>query len=590
VKRRPSSLGIAVRLVIVTVVAAVVSFHSIPQARAQDSDSPQGIEIDGTGAYEIDALMNAWGTPMFGSSEPVNLSYISSGDEGGRTQLALGQVDFAISGMPLSDQDNQNLASRNVGVIQAPLAMASAAFVYEAPQVSGLQLFTPTDPADPESDGTFSIYSNDLHLSAGVLARTLSGEESYNTYTDPEFQTDLALPAGVQFLNPGNAQRVLARSDAGAADYYIEQYIRQFALDDYNLHLTEQVLPANVQSENWPFLDMASRAGPKPAGDLLAGGGDPNGGNNSGGVFAVLDPFTAQTIIATQSAKLSAAALVPGAPTRLSVLALQNSAGDWVTPTPASITAAGALGGGAPLFGLNQAASGVYPFTWVDNLIVPSTGLSIDKTNAIATFLRYATGPGQDLAAGVDNGVLPTPLRTQAAQKADEIIKGNCAAAGGKTKTDPTGGPNWPTGVPAPSGGALICVAPAVAPTTTVAASGGSPAGATPSSASSPASGFGPTSFNAAGSGGSSNSSGSSAVSDDSETAAGSSTKAVTSDGAGDSEGGGAAAATTVRVDLPLKPPDDGQFALDRFATILLGGVAFVVLRSLVRPKLVGRL
>jgi hypothetical protein len=29
---------------------------------------------------------------------------------------------------------------------------------------------------------------------------------------------------------------------------------------------------------------------------------------------------------------------------------------------------------------------------------------------------------------------------------------------------------------------------------------------------------------------------------------------------------------------------------LDRFATILLGGVAFIVLRSLIRPKLVGRL
>ena len=42
-------------------------------------------------------------------------------------------------------------------------------------------------------------------------------------------------------------------------------------------------------------------------------------------------------------------------------------------------------------------------------------------------------------------------------------------------------------------------------------------------------------------------------------------------------------------VQLPLNGPDDGQFALDRFSTILLGGVVFVVLRSLIRPRLAAR-
>ncbi len=589
--RHRSLIGTIFRVVLVTVVATIVSFHDVPQARAQDSETPEGLEVDGTGAYEINSLMSAWGTPMFDSSNPVNLSYIASGDEDGRTQFALGQVDFAVSGMPLSAQDKQSLAARNVSVIAAPLAMAAAAFVYEAPTDLGLQIFTPTDPTDPESDGTFSNYSTDLHFDPGLLARTMSGEESYNTYRDADFLTDLALPAGAQFQIPNIPQGVVARSDAGAANFYLESYVTKYGLADYNLHLTEQLLPQNVQSESWPFLDMPSRAGPKPAADLLASGTNPSGSSSAvGGVFAMLDPTIANQYVNDQTAKRSGNALLTGAPGRLSVLPLQNGAGEWVTPTPASITAAGAGGNGTPMYGLTDVAPGAYPFTWIDDLYVPSSGLSIDKTNAIATFLRYATGPGQALAATVNEGAHPAPLVAQAAGAADQIVKGNCPAAGGTTKTAADGGPDWPTGVAPPAGGALICVAPPGAPTTTVPQSASS--SGTPSVDGS--SGFGPSAFNSSPATASVSKSVSSSAGtigstgDSTETTGSDGTTASSSDAGAGSNGGAELPLTTTRVDLPLGSPDDGQFSLDRFTTIVLGGPVFIVLRSIVRPRLGG--
>jgi hypothetical protein len=261
-----------------------------------------------------------------------------------------------------------------------------------------------------------------------------------------------------------------------------------------------------------------------------------------------------------------------------------------VAPTPAAITAAGALGDGVPLYGLNDDASGAYPFTWVDSLFVPATGLSVDKTNAIATFLRYATGPGRSLAAGVGDGSLPDSLASQAAAKANDIVTGNCAAAGGTTRNDPSGGPDWPTGVPAPAGGALICVAAPIATTTTVASSASS-GSVLPSVDGS--SGFGATAFSSSpisssvgGSPGALGSSGEASASEsDGTTDATNSTGAASSDGS-TATGSSGFTATTTRVDLPLKPPDDGEFALDRFTTILLGGLFFLVIRSLIAPRL----
>jgi hypothetical protein len=594
-------LGTAVRLVIVAVIAVVASFHSVPQARAQDSDSPQGMEIDGVGAYEVNDLMQAWGTPMFESSNPVNLSYVPGGDASGRTQLALGQVDYAISGTPLTDDDTKALAANNVTLIQAPLAAVGAVMVYEAPTDLGL-VFSSGDP-DSLDGPVITHYSGDIRLEPKVLARMWANEGSYRPYFDPDLVADLGIPPGAPpdsvFQAPGGvALQPVGRSDAGAANYNLEGFIQQYAADLYNQHLTEDHLATGIRSESWPFLDMATRAGPKSSGDALALQLAPLGGTNAtGGALGLLDPTTAKKYVDDQATANKGLNLGSGDRARLSILPLLNGAGEWVAPSPDSITAAMQAGGGVPMYGLNENAPGAYPFTWVDSLFVPSTGLSVDKTNAIATFLRYATGPGQSLAAGVQDGQLPTTLVADAAKKADQIVKGNCDAAGGKTRTDPTGGPDWPTGVAPPSGGALICVAPADDTATTQATGAQSNGGSSNQSSGSGSSsglGSGSGSGSTSGSGSSSKAGTVPAITEDETGGSGGTGPSDSSGpadgdasgGTGDTAGGFAPGVQTVRVDLPLGPPDDGQFALDRFSTILLGGVVFVVLRSLIRPRL----
>jgi ABC-type phosphate transport system substrate-binding protein len=585
-----SRWGVASRVVIVVIVALVVSLRSVPQAHAQSTQADP-IEIDGSGSFDVADLMGAWGTPMFTSSSPVNLSYIGSGDRDGRTQLALGQVDYAVSAMPLTDQDNQRLAARNVTLIQAPLAPAAMAFLYAPPNPSGIQWSAPVDPnadpADPETKVVTTNYTDPLlRISTAALLKTMVGS-SYNLLTDPDFDTQLGVPANGSMLLPTLPQWSVARSDPGAANYYMEQLAVQYAPDLYTSRLASNGQAPGLVSESWPLLDTPTRAGPGAVGDAVASWNNPFGSGETGGTLGEMDPNTAQHELAIMDQRRTDPAGHPGGATPLWIASVQNGAGEWVQPTPQSITTAAAAGDGAPLYGLTQNVPGAYPFTFTTNIMVPSTGLSIDKTNAIATFIRYATGPGRSLAASVNDGQLPDSLAADAATKANEIVTDNCKAAGGTTKTDPTGGAFWPTGAPVPSGGTLLCVAPPGTPTTTAAVGGG----AVSTDSNGLASGFGATSFGS-GSSGSSGRSGAASASD--ETGGIGAADASTGDDAASTGVSDAtatknptAAVAPAAAVLPLHPPDDGEFAFDRFTTILMGGFAFIIVRSLVRPRLV---
>jgi ABC-type phosphate transport system substrate-binding protein len=598
VNRSTSRLGTAARLAIVLVVALVVSFRSVPQARA-DSATPDPVEIDGSGSFDIADLMSAWGTPMFQSSSPVNLSYIGSGDHDGRTQLALGQVDFAVSAMPLTDEDNQRLAARNVSLIQAPLATTAMTFMYAPPNNSGLLWSAPldpnADPTDPDTRVVNTPYTDPiLRLPMTSLVKTMTGN-SYNLVGDPDFDAQLGLPANGQMLLTNNDQWSIARSDPGAADFYMEQLALQYAPDFYNGRLTALQLPPNLVSESWPLLDVPTRSGSSAVADALATWSNPNvGGQQTGGTLGELDPSTAAKLLNLENLIRTDPADHPGQAIPLYLASIQNGAGEWVQPTPQSMTIAAAAGDGAPLYGLTQNVPGAYPFTFTTDMFVPSTGLSIDKTNAIATFLRYATGPGRALAAAVNDGQLPDALAAQAAEKADEIVTDNCKAAGGTTEKDPTGGVFWPTGVAVPSGGTLLCVAPAAPAVATTTTTAGSGTGAVSVNSSGLTTGFGATSFSS-GSGGRGSSGGgrASLTTDPSPAGSTDSSDASTGEGgpASPTESGSvttnpSAAVAPAAVVLPLRPPDDGQFEFDRFTTIILGGLFFLFVRSLVRPRL----
>ncbi len=104
---------------------------------------------------------------------------------------------------------------------------------------------------------------------------------------------------------------------------------------------------------------------------------------------------------------------------------MRNASGEWVAPSPESITKAIAASG-EPLHTLTNKVSGAYPLTWVERIYVKASGLSIDKTNAVATFIRYVVTEGQSVNATVNDGRLSDALVREALDAADAVVKGNC--------------------------------------------------------------------------------------------------------------------------------------------------------------------
>jgi hypothetical protein len=108
---------------------------------------------------------------------------------------------------------------------------------------------------------------------------------------------------------------------------------------------------------------------------------------------------------------------------------IQNANGDWVAPTPDAINRAVDAGGESALYPLTHKVPGAYPLVWVDRLYAPAHGLTADKTEALATTIRYLATTGQDHSSAVGEGRLPPALVTQALQAADDLVRSNCVGA-----------------------------------------------------------------------------------------------------------------------------------------------------------------
>jgi hypothetical protein len=149
---------------------------------------------------------------------------------------------------------------------------------------------------------------------------------------------------------------------------------------------------------------------------------------------------------------------------------MQNANGDWVAPTSDAITKAIAAGGAEPLYALTHPVPDAYPLAWVDNLYAPAHGLSIQKTEALATLIRYLATTGQEKAASVNEGRLSDDLVKQALAAADQLVEGNCVGADREIVASADPGPTAPASAAAMRaiGNALHCEPkPGVPQTTT---------------------------------------------------------------------------------------------------------------------------
>jgi len=105
---------------------------------------------------------------------------------------------------------------------------------------------------------------------------------------------------------------------------------------------------------------------------------------------------------------------------KLPVAAIQNRAGNFVAPSPASTTSAIqafdddlAKDVRAPIVDPPASAKAAYPVAGLTYLLVPKDHADSGQRSAIKDFIQYTVTTGQDSAEGLDYAKLPTSLQQQ---------------------------------------------------------------------------------------------------------------------------------------------------------------------------------
>lgn len=577
------------------VIATAGVFVTSPAADAKSSPKP--VEITGSGSWEIAALMTEWAKTTFNSPTPVQLNYLAKGDRDGRIQLSTGIVDFAISGRPLSKDDEEELAKRKLGVISAPISVAGSVFLISGPYPTGLRTIT-IDPDDPES-ATFAPYNGPLRMSHELLAQTVIRRTAPGgNWADPGFLAALDLPPGTELAVVPTPALSVARSDPGAVNWYLAEYSRKFAPKEWAAALAEAGAVADVRSESWPLVTANTRSGSQAVAQLIGSWRDP--GSNStplGGTIGMVGISSAleQFALQIQKAEIYKADPTKDPPTPLWIPQMRNGAGEWVAASSESITTAaeaGAKAGVRAMYGLTENVPGAWPFWWTNDILMPTTGLTADQTTALASFVRWAVTAGQSATAVTGDGRLPAVWAQEALAAADKVVKSNCTGPDRKLVEAKDGGPMWPPGAPVPGDSALICVSTASgSPSSTNTTTTGT--GSTPRVAGSGVDAIGTSGgsrspFRRAATG-----IGAGVIGYDLPVDGNFVEEEYPEEGAeiaaaanpGVASAGPEAAAQPVAASMPLKDPDDGRGGLDRLATLLLGGLGFLLARSGLRRR-----
>jgi len=575
----------------------VATPRSATSAAAAAAAPTEFVELQGEGAWSVTQEMVPWENELGTASSYINLNYISRGSLLARDDLIGKTVDYAISGLPFTKDQLGKVQGGASAFISAPVAVASFAVFVEPTKslLSGVPQFVVDtqicDPGDPstwppdvhEGQGCFVDHAYEgpvripnRNLAAMFLATSDGSIPALDEWNNPHILEAFGLnPDAEKFKNilgqDSLGPAFAGRSDPDEISFYMQKFSAAAAPD-----LWHDIAPARGWipiKELMPGQPGIQRDGAEQQLELLAQSGCGVGISQCLGQGAIA-PAPASMLQSWNSFINSAPAGYP--PQTIAVAEMQNKHGDWVAPTPDSLTKAVEAGGEAPLYALTHDTPDAYPLVWVDRLYAPAKGLSVEKTEGLAMLIRYLATTGQDKAAPVGEGHLTPPLVTEALTAADALVTSNCTAAGGVVVKSDDPGPLAPPSASAMSsvGPMLHCEHPSPPPPTTTTVA---PATTVP---------FVPSgNFND--NGGSFSSSGDNSGA----TTGGGSSSTPTTSSAGASPQQAATATTVppatkhgpspllVADNLPLPLPA-GATGTDRLATFLLGAALYLILRK----------
>jgi hypothetical protein len=474
--------------------------------------------LRGAGAATMFRAINTIADDLGTASKPTDFRYATLGETEGKRAFAAGDLDFLVSGLPLTTQEESTVRG---GVVKLPLGIASMAMQMSLP-ASGFDYYSLKDdpkclpPNDPVNDPTgqlfgqcitFVKFPGDVDLGGAipipstVLANMAMAEpQSPPTFvsasqpwympqpgdpapgTSPSWSDPAVLAHWQELLNKHNkptdpTKRIysliiaaaakpwwIMRSEGSAENVYLQQFVKTV-----NPTLWDQMLGFWKQAPTAPVGDRVpqavSRQGVEQQTALL---GFPNSdflngakGLDREGIVAAAPPSTLlylKELFPTSDAFRS--------------IAVENANGDYVVPTADSINKALVAGGQTANFAMTNKVAGAYPFVWVDYLYAPKTGLSIEATNSLAGYIRYFATTGQDVMANLGEGRLTDAMVAEALRGANTIVSSNCTGTDRHVVAAPDAGPYVPV-LPATAnvGPSLVCAItpPAPSPTTTAA-------------------------------------------------------------------------------------------------------------------------
>jgi len=484
---------------------AILGSTTSGPANAAAAPAPPAVVLHGEGAWSIFEMTTAWHNALAKGSSAIDSRYTAVGSYFGRADFLGKGSDWVLSGVPFTDKELAQAKAKRSDFIDAPVVVASLGMLFQRPiggPVPGLQtvvvLCDPFDETTWPPDITnqndafarctqWQKYTGPIKVPWQNLAAMLFSypKDANGGGADPSLSwsnPDVLAAMGVNNLlsiPPGTGPATVLRSDPDETTQYMQEFVSRFAPKvwaglqaDYPQGFWNPVTetPGRQASASRGQADQQADQFKWPASDPRTGTAP------SGGVLAPIP----SSLIAEPRATWGTF----GAPGDfVELLPVLNANGEYVAPTSASITKAAAAGGDQPLYAFDHKIAGAYPFTWIDHLYAPAHGLSVVKTEGLATLIRYIATAGQDVAASVGEGRLPDGLVQKSLEAADALVLSNCVGPDRTVVASSDPGPFAPA-LPALQniGRMLHCQAVPAATTTTTTAPPATPTTAAPTS------------------------------------------------------------------------------------------------------------
>jgi phosphate transport system substrate-binding protein len=318
-------------------------------SKPQSGASQNSIQIIGAGSSFIYPAMTHWVGDYQASHPGVQINYQSIGSGGGIQQLKDGVLDFGASDAALDDQQLKEMPP----LVQIPESAGPVCMTYNLPELK-----TP------------------LKLTAETLSGIYLGK--IKSWRDAAIKKD----------NPG------------------------LALPNYGIVVAHRADGSGTTNIFTTYLAQVSPAWEKQVGKGISVNGPVGlGGKGNEGVTGVVKNTPGgigyvELIYATQN--------------NLPVALLRNRAGNWILPSAASATAAIDAFSvelnkdvRAPIVDAPATAKDAYPITGLTFLLVPLTGKTAAKGQAVRDFVEYIVGPGQGEAEKMEYAKLPAAVQQQ---------------------------------------------------------------------------------------------------------------------------------------------------------------------------------